>query len=111
MLKNVDEPMANAICNFFNLWDPETAYDNACVREKSDELNEGGNVIFCMGNDFAQDNDTIKKIWDNYVVHQTENTNDGICLATGEKNGDSKNSSWNKRCSRSTDKWSCFGFV
>ena len=38
-----------------------------------------------MGNDFAQDNDTIKKIWDNYVVHQTENTNDGICLATGEK--------------------------
>lgn len=30
----------------FNLWDPETAYDNACVREKSDELNEGGNVIF-----------------------------------------------------------------
>lgn len=27
------------------------------------------------------------------------------------KNGDSKNSSWNKRCSRSTDKWSCFGFV
>ena len=25
------------------------------------------------------------KIWDNYVVHQTENTNDGICLATGEK--------------------------
>ena len=85
LLKNVDEPMANAICNFFNLWDPETAYDNACVREKSDELNEGGNVIFCMGNDFAQDNDTIKKIWDNYVVHQTENTNDGICLATGEK--------------------------
>lgn len=46
---------------FFNLWNPETAYDNACVREKSDELNEGGNVIFCMGNDFAQDNDTIKK--------------------------------------------------
>lgn len=85
LLKNVDEPMANAICNFFNLWNPETAYDNACVREKSDELNEGGNVIFCMGNDFAQDNDTIKKIWDNYVVHQTENTNDGICLATGEK--------------------------
>lgn len=33
LLKNVDEPMANAICNFFNLWDPETAYDNACVRE------------------------------------------------------------------------------
>ena len=55
------------------------------MREKSDELNEGGNVIFCMGNDFAQDNDTIKKIWDNYVVQQTENTNDGICLATGEK--------------------------
>ena len=42
LLKNVDEPMANAICNFFNLWNPETAYDNACVREKSDELNEGG---------------------------------------------------------------------
>ena len=72
LLKNVDEPMANAICNFFNLWNPETAYDNACVREKSDELNEGGNVIFCMGNDFAQDNDTIKKIT-NCICHRLIN--------------------------------------
>ena len=85
LLKNVDEPMANAICNFFDLWNPQTAYDNAFVREKLDELNEGGNIIFCMGNNYAQDNDTIKKIWDNYIIHQTEKTNDGICLATGKK--------------------------
>lgn len=80
-----------------------------CER-KSDELNEGGNVIFCMGNDFAQDNDTIKK-FGTTMLYIRQKIPMMVFVLQLVKNGDSKNSSWNKRCSRSTDKWSCFGFV
>lgn len=55
LLKDVDNPMAKAICSFFETWNPENAKDNGCVQDKWEELNEGGNLIFCMGMDYAQD--------------------------------------------------------
>ena len=34
---------------------------------KWEELNEGGNLIFCMGMDYAQDDSDIKAAWENSI--------------------------------------------
>ena len=53
LLKDIDDVMAKAICSFFESWNPQTARENTFVQEKWDELNDGGNIIFCMGMETA----------------------------------------------------------
>lgn len=84
LLKDIDEPIARAICNFFLSWDPKIARENYYVDEKWDELNDGGNIIFCIGTDEAQDNIKIKEVWNNNIKRAGEDKK-GICLVTGEK--------------------------
>lgn len=84
LLKDIDEPIARAICNFFLSWDPKIARENYYVDEKWDELNDGGNIIFCIGTDEAQDNIKIKEVWNNNIKQAGEDKK-GICLVTGEK--------------------------
>lgn len=84
LLKDIDEPIARAICNFFLSWDPKIARENYYVDEKWDELNDGGNIIFCIGTDEAQENIKIKETWNNNIK-QAGKDKKGICLVTGEK--------------------------
>lgn len=84
LLKDIDEPIARAICNFFLSWDPKIARENYYVDEKWDELNDGGNIIFCIGTDEAQENIKIKEVWNNNIKQAGEDKK-GICLVTGEK--------------------------
>lgn len=84
LLKDIDEPIAREICNFFLSWDPKIARENYYVDEKWDELNDGGNIIFCIGTDEAQDNIKIKEVWNNNIKRAGEDKK-GICLVTGEK--------------------------
>ena len=84
ILGNVDSKMARAICLFFENWKPEEAKENEAVCEHWDELNEGGNLIFCMGKNFAQDDALIKKAWEESLNGDEEETT-GICLVTGKK--------------------------
>ncbi len=84
LLKDIDEPIARAICNFFLSWDPKIARENYYADEKWDELNDGGNIIFCIGTDEAQENIKIKEVWNNNIKQAGEDKK-GICLVTGEK--------------------------
>lgn len=84
ILGNVDSKMARAICLFFENWKPEEAKENEAVCEHWDELNEGGNLIFCMGKNFAQDDALIKKAWEESLNGDEEETT-GICLVTGKR--------------------------
>lgn len=84
ILDNVDSKMARAICLFFEYWKPEEAKENEAVCEHWDELNEGGNLIFCMGKNFAQDDALIKKAWEESLNGDEEEAT-GICLVTGKK--------------------------
>lgn len=84
ILGNVDSKMARAICLFFRNWKPEEAKENEAVCEHWDELNEGGNLIFCMGKNFAQDDALIKKAWEESLNGDEEEAT-GICLVTGKK--------------------------
>ena len=84
LLENTSDEMAQAICAFFHKWNPKKAKENPGVMEKWEDITDGGNLIFCMNEKYAQDDDEIGQIWDN---NNKENVSDaeGTCLVTGEK--------------------------
>lgn len=84
LLADAEGTMAKAICRYFEKWDPETAKENPTVKEHWDELNEGGNLVFCMGIQDAQDDEEIKEIWEN-SRNQNCDEKEGICLVTGKR--------------------------
>ena len=86
LLEGVPGEMAQAIRLFFEMWNPACAEENQEVKENWEELTDGGNLIFCMGADFAQDDENIRDIWEqNQKESQEEGAVKGICLATGRE--------------------------
>ena len=84
LLEEANGKMARAICLFFKNWKPECADENLSVKEHWDELNEGGNLIFCMKALYAQDEKEIQDIWEEYLKKQKQGKQ-GICLVTGQR--------------------------
>lgn len=84
LLEEANGKMAQAICLFFKNWKPEYADENLSVKEHWDELNEGGNLIFCMKAIYAQDEKEIQDIWEAYLKKQKQGKQ-GICLVTGQR--------------------------
>lgn len=76
--------MAKAIIRYFEQWNPDNADVNPVIKAHWEDLTDGGNLIFCMESDYAQEDEEIKKIWN---IYQDNNSYlvDGICLVTGEK--------------------------
>lgn len=76
--------MAKAIIRYFEQWNPDNANVNQVIKAHWEDLTDGGNLIFCMESDYAQEDEEIKKIWN---IYQDNNSGlvDGICLVTGEK--------------------------
>lgn len=84
LLEEANGKMARAIRLFFKNWKPECADENLSVKEHWDELNEGGNLIFCMKAIYAQDEKEIQDIWEEYLKKQKQGKQ-GICLVTGQR--------------------------
>ena len=84
LLENTSGEMSRAICAFFHKWNPEEAKENTAVLENWEEITDGGNLIFCMNEKYAQDDDEIERLWD-ASSNQSETDMDGICLVTGKK--------------------------
>ena len=65
LLRRTEGEMAQAVRCFFETWDPEKASENDEIREKWENITDGGNLIFCMGNNYAQNDPYIKATWEN----------------------------------------------
>lgn len=76
--------MAKAIIRYFETWNPDNADVNPVIKAHWEDLTDGGNLIFCLKSEYAQEDEEIKKIWH---IYQENNSGlvDGICLVTGEK--------------------------
>lgn len=85
LLRETEGDMAQAIRNFFEIWNPHKAAECDEIREKWEDITDGGNLIFCMGIKYAQDDPFIVETWENAMVHPMEEEQTGICLVTGEK--------------------------
>ena len=75
---------ARAILAYFEKWDPEKAAEHPVIRENWEELTEGGNLIFSVEGQEAQDAQEIRDCWENYRT-QNGGEDNGICLVTGKK--------------------------
>lgn len=82
-LKQAEGDMAKAICLFFEKWNPKEAMNHPEIRENWEEITDGGNLIFGIGMEFAQEDAEIRELWDDRV-DESEDAQ-GICLVTGEK--------------------------
>lgn len=84
LLKNAEGEMAQAVCRYFETWEPERARENPAVNENWEELTEGGNLIFSMGLEYAQEDESIRTAWEDSRKKAGEGP-EGVCLVTGEK--------------------------
>ena len=84
LLDGVKGEMAQAIRLYFENWEPEKAAENEEIKEIWDDLTDGGNLIFCMGMKWAQEDADIKNAWEESQKKSGEET-EGICLVTGQK--------------------------
>lgn len=84
VLQDVPGEMAQAVRRFFETWNPEEAQHCEELRENWEEIAGGGNLIFCMGMAYAQDDCSIKEAWERARslggVGQ-----EGVCLVTGKR--------------------------
>lgn len=85
LMWDVKGAMAQAVRSFFETWDPQKEQDCPAIQENREELTDGGNIIFCMGVDFAQDDPDIQAAWERARNRSAEDGQTGICLVTGKK--------------------------
>lgn len=84
LLREIKGEMSQAICRFFETWNPDQAMEHPEIKENWDNITDGGNLVFCMGGEFAQKDLQIKEAWEaEHSVSRGEP--EGICLVTGEK--------------------------
>lgn len=84
LLEGVHSETAVAIKNFFQKWDPMQANENPLLLEKWEDITVGGNLIFNVGKQFAQEDAEIRKMWGESLQSNDEEEKE-ICLVTGEK--------------------------
>ena len=85
LLRETLGDMAQAVKNFFETWNPEKAEECDEIREKWEEITDGGNLIFCMGLKYAQDDPCIQETWEAARNALSEDEQTGICLVTGKE--------------------------
>lgn len=84
ILEQAQGKTARAIVNYFLSWDPQKARENSIIRDNWEDLTDGGNLIFCIGAEDAQENLEVQECWKAYTEASAGAT-DGICMVTGQK--------------------------
>lgn len=84
VLKNAQGEMARAILAYFEKWDPQKAEQHPVIRENWEKLTEGGNLIFSVEGQEAQEDEEIRTCWEQYR-EQDDGERKGLCLVTGRK--------------------------
>ena len=83
LLEKCKNPIAKAIKKFYVSWNPDKAWDNPIILENKEEILSSSNFIFQVDGHDAQDDEEIKRQWDN---RKNDGNNIGQCLVTGENN-------------------------
>lgn len=84
VLKNAQGEIARAILAYFEKWEPQKAEQHPVIRENWEKLTEGGNLIFSVEGQEAQEDEEIRTCWEQYR-EQDDGERKGLCLVTGRK--------------------------
>lgn len=82
LLDNVNSPIAAALLSYFDKWNPKEAKNHPALADCWDDLMKGGNLIFRVNGQFAQEDPAIRAAWDAHY-HQVQGEKQQ-CLVTGE---------------------------
>lgn len=87
ILESVDNEAAKAIMNFFERWEPQKAKEHPDIAEKWEDITAGGNLIFYVGTEYAQENREIRQAWEQSIESNGQKgwSTEGICLVTGKR--------------------------
>lgn len=86
ILKDVDDPGARAILNYFRRWNPESVVKQGVLTPVWDELiNSDGNIVFKLvdTSGFIHQRPAIRNAWERRI-NETSSASTGYCLITGE---------------------------
>lgn len=81
LLDDVDSPIAKAILNYFDTWQPENARQHPALADCWQELMKGGNLIFRVNGIFAQEDPELRAVWNRY--YGSTQGEKQQCLVTG----------------------------
>lgn len=84
VLRETESPVSRAIIRYFETWDPMYASEHPALSEALEEIMAGANLIFQVGEDYAQECEVVKAAWENYRQKASGEAK-SICLVTGEK--------------------------
>ncbi len=84
LLRDVDTPLARAVCAFFDHWNPEQAEAHPALIDYLDALRGGVNLVFLLGTSYAHEDDAICQAWQQFY-DRTEDSVQMQCLVTGKR--------------------------
>lgn len=82
ILDGVDSPAAAAILCFFDRWDPGCARSHPALQDEMENLLSGGNLVFRVKGQFAQDDPAIQAAWQSH--YDGKEGEQMPCLVTGK---------------------------
>ncbi len=85
LLKGRSSPAICALLNFFEQWDPKNATLHPVVQPCLEELKKGGNMVFRFRGTFLHEDPEARMAWDTYYNSDSDDSQMGICLVTGER--------------------------
>ena len=84
LLKGVNNPIAKAIIKFFDAWLPDEATEShPLLAPIWQDLLKGANLAFIVGDTLAQEDEEIRRVWDE--CYFTEEGETAPCLVTGRQ--------------------------
>lgn len=81
LLDDVRTPAAKALLAFFDTWQPEQARENLALADCWEDLMKGGNLVFRINGQYAQEDPQICSAWNQYYGNAQGETQQ--CLVTG----------------------------
>ncbi|MGN1002942.1 MAG: type I-C CRISPR-associated protein Cas8c/Csd1 [Oscillospiraceae bacterium] len=82
ILDGVDAPAARAILGYFDSWQPEQAAGHPALQACWEELMKGGNLLFRVNGQEAQEDPAIRAAWENH--YNRSSGPQSQCLVTGK---------------------------
>ena len=83
ILEGLDSPAARAITAFFKSWNPAGADAAEGIAAELPQVQSGGNIVFRIGECFAEDDPAIRKAWMSALGNESD-APDGLCMLTGQ---------------------------
>lgn len=85
ILKDVDNPTAQAVVKYVSSWVVDRALEHPVIIKYMDEILSAGNFVFKInGEEFVHKNQQIREAWEKYKSY-SGHTNIMQCLVTGKK--------------------------